>query len=309
MPRLKPGAPRPLTVAINSSPNALLAPLFVARADGEVAAGALAVSIVEPPGADSLAALDAGEADIAIASEPALLAARHAGRRLVAIGVLVRRPLEALVSLAGHPISSVAQLAHRTVATTGTPFARALLTSALRSAHLSPGQVRQISTGDLNAALTSQRAVASLSDAWPLDSAALAAAAHPAHVLALGAGTVPAYNGLVIVVRVGEARTRGPLLRAFLQSLTRGAHAVFADPAAAAATLAKAHRGTSEARERAALTLTIPLSEPSGSDTFGYQDPVVWRAFARWLHAHGLPADPADAGFALTDEFLPGQGG
>ena len=42
---------------------------------------------------------------------------------------------------------------------------------------------------------------------------------------------MPTYSGLVIVVRVGEAHYDGPLLRAFLQSLTRGERAVAADPA------------------------------------------------------------------------------
>jgi ABC-type nitrate/sulfonate/bicarbonate transport system substrate-binding protein len=119
---------------------------------------------------------------------------------------------------------------------------------------------------------------------------------------------VPPYSGLVLVVRAGEAHYDGPLLRAFLQSLGRGAAAVAANPAAAAATVAKAS-GRSVGHERAVLALTAPLSTaPTAAEPFGYQDPLLWQSFGAWMHAHGLLRSASNAGLAITDEFLPGQG-
>jgi putative hydroxymethylpyrimidine transport system substrate-binding protein len=138
---------------------------------------------------------------------------------------------------------------------------------------------------------------------------ALDGAGRPARALALPRTGVPPYSGLVLAVRAGEAHYDGPLLRAFLQSLSRGAAAVAANPAAAAATVAKVGTGGSASHERAVLALTAPLSAaPTAAEPFGYQDPQLWQSFGAWMRAHGLLRRTPNAGLAITDEFLPGQG-
>jgi ABC-type nitrate/sulfonate/bicarbonate transport system substrate-binding protein len=148
-----------------------------------------------------------------------------------------------------------------------------------------------------------------LADPWPVLLAVLASAHHPAQVLEIQQAGVPNYAGLAIVVRVGEAHNDGPLLRAFLQSLTRGQRAVAADPRSAAAQLAKLDPKLGAGLERAVLAQTLPLTAPAdASNPFGYQDPDAWQAFGAWMTAHGLLAKAQNAGLAVTDEFLPGEG-
>jgi putative hydroxymethylpyrimidine transport system substrate-binding protein len=306
--RLALGPPRPLEVAIAGAPSGLYAALYAAREDRDFAAGALAVTIRQV--GDPLATLESGGAGVAIVSEPQLLEARAKGGRLVAIGALVRAPLDAIVSLATHPIVSAAELAGATIAPLGGPLARAELATMLASAHLAPASVHVAAAGALAAPLSRQAAVqAQLTDPWPLLVAALRSAHHPATVLEVQQAGVPTYTGLAIVVRVGEARYDGPLLRAFLQSLTRGQRAVAADPGAAAAALAKLNPSLGAALERAVLAQTLPLTVPAGaSNPFGYQNPDAWQAFGAWMTAHGLLAKGQNAGLAITDEFLPGEG-
>jgi ABC-type nitrate/sulfonate/bicarbonate transport system substrate-binding protein len=306
-PQVTDAFPRLLTVAIADRPSALYASLYAAQADGDFRLGALAVAITHPP--DALRALESRAAAVAIASEPALLAARAGGAQLVAIGALESGPLEGVVSLASHPILRPAALAGTTIALDGTALAAAELRTMLATAHLTPASVHVAGTGSVNPPLSYEHAQAVLADQWPLFIAALALAHHPAKLLRVQHAGVPTHSGLVIVVRVGEAHNDGPLLRAFLQSLTRGQRAAAASPAAIAATLAKINPTLNPAFERALLARTLPLAASAlAGKPFGYQDPIAWVAFGIWMRSHGLLAGAQNYELAITDEFLPGQG-
>lgn len=324
--RLRAAPPRALTVAIGAEPSGLYASLYAARADGDFTAGALAVKVHQV--SDPLAALESGGASVAIASEPALLEARAKGERLVAIGALVREPLDGLVSLATHPITSASQLAGATLAPLEGSLAQAELATMLASAHVAPASVHIASAGGLGAgggalAATSGLGASALATPlaheptvqailggpWPVLLAALASSHHPGRVLEVHQAGVPNYAGLAIIVRVGEARYDGPLLRAFLQSLTRGQRAVAADPRSAATQLAKLDPKLGAGLERTVLAQTLPLTAPAdASKPFGYQDPDAWQAFGAWMTVHGLLSQGQNAGLAVTDEFLPGEG-
>jgi len=301
------GRPRPVTVAVAGPVNALYASLYAASADGDFRLGALAVTITHP--AHPLRSLESGAAAVAILSEPQLLAARAQGAQLVAIGALVGGPLDAVVSLATRPITTAAALAGATMARLTDPLGQAELRTMLATAHLTPASVHPAPTRDLKALLGGGAANAVWAFQWPPYVASLALAHRQASVLEVQRAGVPTYSGLVVVVRVGEAHHDAPLLRAFLQALTRGQRAVAARPAAIAATLAKVNPQSSAAFERALLAQLAPLSAPvSAGEPFGWQNPADWQTFGAWLRTQGLAGGTADGGLAITDEFLPGQG-
>jgi len=304
--QLKPGPPRALTVALDGAPSALYAPLYAAQAAGDFRLGALAVTITEP--SDPLRALESGAAGVAVVSEPALLDARAGGAGVVAIGALVSQPLDAIVSLATRPAASAAALAGDTVAVSPTPLAGAEMLSVLDAGH--PGGVHWTAVnGSLAAVLRSGRAQATLSDVWPVEQATLGLAHRPATVLELAQAGVPTYSGLVLAVRLDEAHHDGPLLRAFLQSLTRGERAAAAAPAATVTALTKANLSVSAAFERALLRDVRPIVSPANPKLpFGWQGPAAWQTFGAWMRSHGLLTGSQNTGDAITDEFLPGQG-
>jgi putative hydroxymethylpyrimidine transport system substrate-binding protein len=299
-----------VTVALPGPPSAVYGPLYAAQAAGDFAAGALRVQLIPAPGGDSLRALESHDATIAVASEPDLLAARDGGQQLVAIGALVGQPLDAIVSLARRPVTSGSQLAGTTVATDGTPLAGAELATVLGSAHVPTSRVRVIAApAGLTAPLASHRAAAALGGPWPTEVVTLERGRHQPGVLELPRAGVPAYSGLVLVVRIDEAHYDGVLLRAFLQSLSRGAGALAANPAGATAAIASAAPGSSAAVARDELAKVAPLvAAPRAGKPFGYQDPLAWRSFGHWMHAEGLLRHADDGAAAITDEFLPGQG-
>ena len=304
------GPARPLAVATDGPPSALYAPLYAADANGDFKRGALAVTITAGSPARALAALESHRAAVAIVSEPELLAARDGGARVVAIGALVRQPLDGIVSNSTRPVASVAALSQRTIAVAPGALTQAELATALSGAHLATGAVKTVPLrGDALTALSGKGVAATIGADWATAKASLAQHHQQAHVLQIQQLGVPGYSQLVIAVRVDEAHYDGPLLRAFLQSVTRGQRALTANPAAAAATLAKLNPRIGARVERAAIVSGLSIAGPRSTVyPYGYQDPREWAAFGRWMGAHHLLAHAASAAAAITDEFLPGQG-
>jgi putative hydroxymethylpyrimidine transport system substrate-binding protein len=302
---------KPFTVMLDWFPNADHAPLYSALAAGDFRATGLEVKPVVPSEtAEPLKLLAAGKLDMAISYEPELLLARDEGLKLVSIAALVQRPLTSIIALPSQHISSVANLAGKTVGTAGIPYQAAELKSALQSAGVNPASVHEVNVGfNLVPAMLSGKVAATLGGYWNYEALQLQLMhRHPVTIPIDQAG-VPTYDELVLVVREEEARSRGQDLRAFLQALARGEHLVRAGPAAAASLLVKANPSLEPKLQLASIEQTLPAALPSGGKPYGYQDPTAWATFGNWMFAHGLlHHDPNTALPPFTNEFLPGEG-
>jgi putative hydroxymethylpyrimidine transport system substrate-binding protein len=303
---------RSFTVMLDWFPNADHAPLYSALAAGDFRAAGLEVKPVVPSEtAEPLKLLAAGKVDKAISYEPELLLARDEGLKLVSIAALVQRPLTSIIALPSAHISSVAELAGKTVGTAGIPYQAAELKSALQSAGVNPSSVHEVNVGfNLVPAMLSGKVAATLGGYWNYEALQLTLLhKHPVTIPIDQAG-IPTYDELVLVVREEEARTDGQNLRAFLQALTRGERSVRSDPAAAAALLVKANPSLEPKLQLASIERTLPAALPTGGNPYGYQNPTAWTAFGNWMFSHGLlhrnPNNTALPPF--TNEFLPGEG-
>jgi putative hydroxymethylpyrimidine transport system substrate-binding protein len=304
-----PSTPTRVTVALDAAaaPDVALTPLYAAIAGADFTRAGLAVAPAVLPAGTALASLTAGTADLAVVSEPDLLLARDRGASVVAIAALVRSPLDALISIAPHPVTKLTQLEGATVAAPQTPLAAAELDTVLRGAGVAPTSVKRIDAGtDPTRALLARTAAASLGT-WNGD--ALRLAHHQPSVIKVDDAGVPTYSRYVIAVRLDEAHDRGPLLRTFLQALTGGFKAALAAPPLAADQLVAANPGLRRTAARASLKATLPVMGPvSAALPYGYGDALQWRNFGKWMLAQGLLTRPDDTARAVTDEFLPGQG-
>jgi putative hydroxymethylpyrimidine transport system substrate-binding protein len=310
---ISPAATKPFSVMLDWFPNADHAALYSAIANGDFRAVGLNVQPVVPAEtAEPLKLLAAGKVDMAISYEPEVLLARDQGLKVVSIGALVQRPLTSIIALPAAHVSSVAQLAGKTVGTAGIPYQAAELHTALQSAGVSPASVKEVNVGfNLIPAMLSGKVAATLGGYWNYEAIQLQLMhKHPVTIPIDQAG-VPQYDELVLVVREAEAHTDGQDLRAFLQALTRGERAVRANPAAAAALVVKANPSLEAKLQLESIKQTLPATLPaSSSDPFGWQDPTAWAAFGNWMYTHGLlKHNPNTSGLPpFTDEFLPGQG-
>ena len=138
-------ATKPFTVMLDWFPNADHAALYSAIAHGDFRAVGLDVEPVVPAEtAEPLKLLAAGKVDMAISYEPELLLARDQGLKLVSIGALVQRPLTSIIALPEQHVSSVADLAGKTVGTAGIPYQAAELRTALADAGVNPASVKEV---------------------------------------------------------------------------------------------------------------------------------------------------------------------
>jgi len=304
---------KPFTVMLDFFPNADHAPLYAAIDRGYFRAVGLDV-VPETPAdpATPLQLLEAGRVDMAISYEPEVLLARDHGAHVVSIAALVQRPLTSIIALPGQHVHTVADLRGKTVGTAGIAYQAAELRTALQTAGVPPGAVKEVNVGfNLVPAMLSGKVAATLGGFWNYEAIELELMhRHPLTIPVDRAG-VPPYDELVLVVREEEARHDGQDLRAFLQALTSGERAVRADPAAAARYVMRANPSLSSHLQRTSIERTLAATLPSDpSDPYGWQDPARWAAFGRWMFERGLLArDPGASGLPpFTNEFLPGQG-
>jgi putative hydroxymethylpyrimidine transport system substrate-binding protein len=223
----------------------------------------------------------------------------------------VQRPLTSIIALRGSHVTSVADLAGKTVGTAGIAYQTAELQTALLHAGVRPARVRQVNVGfNLVPAMLSGKVAATLGGFWNYEAIQLAQLHKAAVTIPVDRAGVPTYDELVLVVREDEARKRGQDLRAFLYALAQGERQVRADPAGAAALVVRANPSLSPPLQLASIRQTLPATLPADrSKPVGWQDPAAWASFANWMFSNHLLVHPPNAGLPpFTNEFLPGQG-
>jgi putative hydroxymethylpyrimidine transport system substrate-binding protein len=303
---------KPFTVVLDFFPNADHAALYSAIAHGDFRAVGLDVQPQAPSDPSApLQLLAAGRADMAISYEPELMLARDRGLKLVSIGALVQRPLTSIIALPGARVKKVADLAGKTVGTAGIPYQAAELRSALQTAGVNPGTVKEVNVGfNLVPAMLSGKVAATLGGFWNYEAIQLQQLHKRPVTIPVDRAGVPGYDELVLVVREDEAHRRGQDLRAFLQALTRGEREVRASPAAAAALVVKANPSLDPKLQLASIEQTLPAAVPSeAGKPFGWQSSSEWASFGNWMFSNKLLEHNPNSGLPpFSNEFLPGQG-
>jgi putative hydroxymethylpyrimidine transport system substrate-binding protein len=300
-----------LDVVLDYVPNPDHAGLYAAIGTGAFADVKLDVRPRVPSDpAAPLRLLEAGRADLAISYQPEVMLARDRGARIVAIGALVQKPLTSVISIGDRRVRRAADLKGRRIGTAGIPYQDAYLKAILARAGIPADDVRTVDVGfNLTPAMESGRVDATLGSFWNVEGVQLQRRGRRPTILRLDELGVPSYNELVIVAREEDARTRGHVLRRFLQGLARGHEALRDDPAAAIEPLLEASPELDREFALASVQATLPVFFPEDRDKpFGWMDERAWVAYASWMADNGLIKRRGDPRSALTTEFLPGEG-
>jgi putative hydroxymethylpyrimidine transport system substrate-binding protein len=294
-------------------PNADHAGIYAAQGTGAFRKAGLDVRIETPSDPSApLKLLAAGKVDLAISYEPELLLARDRGQKLVAVGALVQKPLTSVVSIGRRAIADPKQLAGKTVGTAGIPYQSAYLKAILARAGVDSSRVREVNVGfNLVPAMLSGRVDATLGAFWNYEAIQLAQQRKRPKVIRMEKAGVPTYNELVVVARESDlnAETGGAKVRRFMRALTQGMNALRKDPNAGIDPLLRANKDLERRLQEASVKATMPVFFPTDSaKPFGSMEPAEWAAYGDWMARNRLLRTPPDAGSALTNEFLPGQG-
>ena len=305
------GGAEPVRMILDYFPNADHAGIYAAESIGAFRDARLDVEVQSPSDpAAPLKLLAAGKVDLAISYEPEVLLARDRGLRVVAIGAIVQKPLTSLISIGKNAITRPEQLDGKLVGTAGIPYQAAYLKAIAAEAGVPEGGVKEVSVGfNLVGAMLSKRVDATLGSFWNYEGVELQRAGRKPSILRVEKLGVPTYNELVVVAREEDARERGPVLRRFMQALTRGHEALREDPSAGIRPLLRVNPDLDRGLQAAVVDATLPVFFPEDEDRpFGYQDTVDWQRYGAWMAEQGLLKRREDPARALTNEFLPGEG-
>jgi putative hydroxymethylpyrimidine transport system substrate-binding protein len=303
-------SPQRFDLVLDFFPNADHVGLYAGIADGSFRHEGLDVRPRTPADpAEPLKLVAAGQADLAISYEPELLLARDRGLQLVSVGAIVRRPLTSIIALGDKKIHNIADLKGKRVGTAGIPYQSAYLKTILQRADIDPATVRETSVGfNLVPAMLAGKVDATLGGFWNYEGVQLSLQKKSPTVIRVDQAGVPTYDELVLVARRDELRKHGGEIRRFMRALARGYESARANPQRAVDALVKASPGLDRKLQLASVQATLPAFFPPGSRPFGFQEPRLWVAYGDWMLRNQLVKRPPNAGAALTNEFLPGQG-
>jgi len=281
-----PGAQR-LTVVLDYLPNPDHVGFYAAQRRGNFKRAGLDVDLKVPPDPSSPLKL----------------------LQVVSVAAIAQRPLTSIMALGSKDIRSPADLAGKTVGTAGIPYQAAYLKTIAQHAGIDPASIKQVDVGfNLVPAMLSGKAAATLGAFWNIEGVELARRGkHPSIIRTDQAG-VPTYDELVLVARRSDLSKRGGLIRRFLRALGQGYEDARRNPAGATKDLVAANPDLNEATSLAQVRVSLPVFFPTRGKPFGYADPATWQSYGSWMLRNRLLTRPPNAGDALTNEFLPGQG-
>ena len=300
-----------LTLMLDWFPNADHVGIYQALAEGDFEKAGLDVHLEVPSNpASPLQLLAAGKVDAAISYEPELLLARNQNLALVSVAAVVQEPLTSIVSLGSQHIRTAAQLRGKRVGDAGIPYQHAYLTTILAHAGVPASSVKEINVGaNLVPAMLSKRVNATLGAYWNYEAIQLAQMGKRPNIIRMNQVGVPNYDELVLVVRRSTLQHEPGLVRRLVQAMARGYESVRNNTSAAVANLVHANPSLDPKFQTAAVKATLPAFFPSNSShPWGYQDPVEWNSYGRWMLSKHLISNPAAVANASTNEELAGQG-
>jgi NitT/TauT family transport system substrate-binding protein/putative hydroxymethylpyrimidine transport system substrate-binding protein len=256
-----PGKPSRLVLALDFTPNAVHAPLYMAVDRRRDVAHGLRLEIRQPgSGPDALKLVGSGRADLGILDIHDLAIARQQGSDLVAIGALVQRPLAALA--ARPAIHRPRDLEGRTVGVSGLPSDPAFVKAIVEHDGGDATKVKEVTIGFSAVTRILSGRVDAAPVFWNAEGVALRRAGLAVREFRVDDYGAPRYPEVVIFTSRRTLTHRRGLLRAALAAIADGVRAVQADPVHAVELVAAAARTKDTGLVRAQLDAVAPAFLP-----------------------------------------------
>src|SRR3954453_7052231 len=221
---------RPATIALDFTPNAVHAPLYMA---GD------ALKIRKPgAGPDSLKLVSTGKVDLGVLDIHDLAIAREQGADLIAVGVLVGKPLAALIAQPG--VARPRDLAGKTVGVSGLPSDPAFLKAIVEDDGGDYAKVKQVTIGFNAVSRLLTKRVDAVPAFWNAEGVVLKARGLDAKEFRVEDYGAPPYPEGVLVTARKTLEAKRATIAAALAAIRGGVAATRKDPGAAVAKIAKA---------------------------------------------------------------------
>lgn len=240
-----------LTLALDFTPNAVHAPLFVAADEG-------AFEIQEPgSGPDALKLVATGRAQLGVLDIHDLAIAQARGVDVVAVAALVDRPLAALV--ARPPVERPRDLENRTVGVSGLPSDPAFVRAIVAGDGGDPAKVDEVTIGFSAVTRILSGRVDAAPVFWNAEGVVLRERGLDVREFRVEDFGAPPYPEVVLITSRATLSERRDELRLALEAIDAGIGTVRAQPAAAAQRVADAAQAGDVGLVRAQLDAVLPL--------------------------------------------------
>jgi putative hydroxymethylpyrimidine transport system substrate-binding protein len=240
---------KPASIALDFTPNPVHAPLYMA---GD------ALTIRKPgAGPDSLKLVSTGKVDLGVLDIHDLAIAREQGVDIVAVGVLVGKPLAALI--AQPDVTRPRDLAGKTVGVSGLPSDPAFLKAIVTDDGGDYAKVKQVTIGFNAVSRLLTGRVDAVPAFWNAEGVVLRARGLDAKEFRVEDYGAPPYPEVVLVTARKTLDTKRDTIEAALKAIRQGVAATRADPDEAVKLIAKASESDDTKLVRAQLDAVAPL--------------------------------------------------
>ena len=216
-----------------------------------------------------------------------------------------------MIALPGSGVRTAKDLAGKRVGTSGIPYQSAYLKAILEQAGVDPESVKETNVGfNLTPAMLSKKVDATLGSFWNYEGVDLERRKRDPVILRMDKLGVPTYNELIFVAKREALDEAGASrLRRFISATAAGHRLLRDDPSSGVDALVEADKGLDAGLQEAVVDATLPVFFPADREKpWGWQEPVDWANYERWMRAEGLLTRPPNEAPPLTNEFLPGEG-
>ncbi|MCM3885411.1 ABC transporter substrate-binding protein [Frankia sp. R82] len=301
---------RKATVLLDWEPNPDHLALYSALNSGDYRDVGLDVTLRSPSDpSDPLKLVSTGTVDLGISYEPEVIIGATRKLDVVAVGALVPTALNSIMAIGSAGITKPADLAGKTIGTSGLSTDEAFLDAIARANHFDPDALHRVDVGaDLLPAMISKKVDATLGAYRNVEGVTLADRKLDPKVIPVTDAGVPQYDELVIIARrsrLASDPAYATLVRDFLRATAAGNDRVLADPAKAGEALSGVADGYDPKLLPTMIKATAPLlRNPAG---FGRMDVADWTSFIAWMREEKLITSAVATADVVTDKYLPAR--
>jgi putative hydroxymethylpyrimidine transport system substrate-binding protein len=303
-------APATLDVELDWVPNPDHVGLYYAQDMGYFTDENLTINFRTPSNtADPIKLVALGKVDLAITYEPEMFYGQESGLPAIAVATVVPVPLNSLILNPDQPITSLSEMAGKTVGVTGIPSDDAFYTTMLKTAGLTADQVPKVNVGFNLVPSVLRGKVDSIIGGYQNVEAiqieqesGTKPSVFPADQLG-----VPSYAELVVAAnadRLQSDAAYADAVKRFVAATVKGTDGAIANPEEATSIMkADTDYDATYLDEGVPYTLTL-LTPASGTKT-GCIDVANWQSYGDWMSSNQLITSTPDASALATTDYMP----
>jgi putative hydroxymethylpyrimidine transport system substrate-binding protein len=254
------GGAKPVTLALDFTPNAVHAPIYAAVRKGYDRHHGVRLVIRQPGSApDALKLIAAGKVDVGVLDIHDLGLARERGSDFVGVGALVQRPLAAII--ARREITRPRELEGRRVGVSGLPSDPAVLRAVMHYDGGDERRARLVTIGFSAVPSLIARRVEAVPAFWNAEGVVLKRRGVPIREFRVDDYGAPRYPEVVLFTTRRTLEKRRAVVKAVVESVRDGVRDVLRDPEPAVRDIARAGN-SDEGLVRAQLRAVSPALRP-----------------------------------------------